>query len=166
MSSSIVTQTADSWNIPNSQYFDTVGNEEVLNQFFLSTYDAEIRTKATGRYNCHGLTFGSRRTCIDDATSLANILKHDGYIEVLIAEILPGDIVLYFDTDGTVSHSGLVVEVPPTLPLFPKIVSKWGVNGSEYVHWIHRSPYGQSYRFYRISHSSESRIISKIILAQ
>jgi len=166
MSASIVTQTADRWDIPNNQYFDLVGNEEALGQRNKSTYDAEIRTKATGRYNCHGLTFGSRRTCIDDPNSLTTILKHDGYVEVLISEILPGDIVLYFDVDGTVSHSGLVVEVPSTLPQFPRVVSKWGVNGGEYVHWAHRSPYGQNYRFYRISHSTESKILSQIILSK
>lgn len=164
MPTRINTETSNCWPIPNQQNFDIVGNEDALAQLFYRDFEAELRTKATGRYNCHGLTFGSRRTCIDEATSISRILDDDGYKLVDIAGVMPGDIVLYYDHDGTVSHSGIVVMVPDSLPRFVKVVSKWGVVGAEYVHWVHRTPYGLDYKFYRVDYTSESAILSRIIL--
>lgn len=164
MPTCINTETSNRWPIPNQQNFDIVGNEESLASQFRTDYDAELRTKATGRYNCHGLTFGARRTCIDDPSSIAKILGDDGYRLVESTGVLPGDVVLYYDRDGTVSHSGIVVDVPDILPRFVRVVSKWGVAGAEYLHWVHRSPYGSDYKFYRVDHSGESIILSKIIL--
>ncbi|MDP4078757.1 hypothetical protein [Acidovorax sp. A1169] len=161
---SIITQTSNRWEIPNTQHFDAVGNEDSLENLFISKFNAEIRTKATGRYNCHGLTFASRRTCIDDSSSVARILEHDKYKEVILSTVLPGDVILYVDNDGIISHSGIVTEVTDTLPRCQKIVSKWGVNGAEFIHWAHSSPYGTNYKFYRMDHSAESSIISKIII--
>lgn len=160
----ITTETSNCWPIPNRQHFDIVGNEEALARQFLDTYDAKLRAKATGRYNCHGLTFGARRTCIDDASSISRILTDDGYRLVESTGVMPGDIVLYFDLDGTVSHSGIVVEVPDGALKFVRVVSKWGVNGGEYLHWVHRSKYGMDYKYYRVDHSNESIVLSKIIL--
>lgn len=164
MQSCITTETSNCWPIPNKQNFDIVGNEDSLASQFLTNFAAELRTKATGRYNCHGLTFGARRTCIDDPSSIVRILADDGYRLVETAGVMPGDVVLYFDHDGTVSHSGIVVEVPNGFPAFARVVSKWGVAGAEYLHWVHRSPYGSDYKFYRVDHSAESVILSKIIL--
>lgn len=164
MATSITTETANRWAIPNQQNFDLVGNEEILATRFVAQYEARLRTKATGRYNCHGLTFGARRTCIDDASSISKILADDGYQLVENTGVMPGDVVLYYDYDGTVSHSGIVVEVPGDPMNFVRVVSKWGVPGAEYLHWVHRSPYGVDYKFYRMDHSAESAILSKIIL--
>lgn len=164
MLTSITTETSAFWPIPNQQNLNIVGNEDTLSGKFRTDFDARLRTKATGRYNCHGLTFGSRRTCIDEAYSISRILSDDSYKLVAINHIMPGDVVLYFDGDGTVSHSGIVVEVPDSLPMFPRVVSKWGVAGAEYLHWVHRSPYGTDYKFYRVDHSDEFAILSNIIL--
>jgi hypothetical protein len=166
MQTGISTETSGRWPIPNQQNFDIVGNENTLVERFVTQYEAKLRTAASGRYNCHGLTFGSRRTCIDDATSIVRILVDDGYKLVDIASVMPGDVVLYYDPDGTVSHSGIVALIPDGPLKFPQVVSKWGVAGAEYLHWVHKSPYGVDYKFYRVDHSGESIILSKIILGQ
>lgn len=165
MIGSINTETANCWPIPNQQNIGIVGNEDVMARRFLSEYDARLRSIATTRYNCHGLTFGSRRTCIDDPKSIAQILSDDGYKHVAREAVLPGDIVLYYDiVDGTVSHSGLVVGVPSDRNSSVLVVSKWGVVGAEYLHAADKCPYKGEFQYFRIDHSAESVILSKILL--
>ena len=167
MINQITTETSNNWPIPNYINFDLVGNEEAVEKKLSADFDAQVRSKATGRYNCHGLTFGSRRTCIEDATSIPKILEDDSYRPVDSLSVLPGDVILYFDQhDGTVSHSGIVTEVTNIFPKSMRIISKWGVNGAEFLHWAHKSPYGTDYRFYRVDHSKESIILSDIILSK
>jgi hypothetical protein len=162
---SIETETAVKWPIPNRQNIDLVGNEQMLADKFRHEHDAEVRTAATGRYNCHGLTFASRRTCIEDVAAVQKILVDDGYVPVSPDSVMPGDVVIYYH-DGVIDHSGLVVEVPQGAIRFPRIVSKWGPNGAEFLHWVHRSEYGQDYKFFRISQRRETAIISQIILGR
>jgi hypothetical protein len=161
----IKTETAKSWDIPNRQHMDLVGNEESLSRRFQALHGAELRTRATGRYNCHGLTFASRRTCIEDAAVIEKILEDDNYVPVAPEQVRPGDVVIYYD-DGVISHSGIVVEVLPESKRWPKVVSKWGPNGAEFLHWVHRSEYGQDYKYFRIDCSSETAIVRQIILGR
>src|SRR5438105_3711220 len=74
-------------------------------------------------FNCHGLTFGSRRTWIDGSKQIETILEDDDYKEIRYEQVLPGDIAIY-TKDGQIEHSGIVVEAPSKLKL-PKILSKW-----------------------------------------
>ena len=62
-------------------------------------------TEPTRKYNCHGLTFGSRRTWISKASEIAKLLQEDDYELVDLNQILPGDIVVYFQ-NGDAEHSG------------------------------------------------------------
>lgn len=97
-------------------------------------------------YNCHGLTFASRRTNIEDAAEIRKILEDDGYIEINLENISPGDIALYF-ISGDVEHSGIVVEI---MDLGPKILSKWGP-AQEAIHNLGDCPYDASnVRFFRV----------------
>ena len=48
-------------------------------------------------YNCHGLTFGSRRAELAFA-DVAIVLEEDDYTEIDRTEVLPGDIAVYFST--------------------------------------------------------------------
>jgi hypothetical protein len=92
-------------------------------------------------YNCHGLTFGSRRAGITVA-GVAAVLEEDEYTKVDKQDVLPGDIAIYFSTAepvGDIEHSGLVVEAPDKLGNI-KIVSKWGY-GDERVHFVPDCPY-------------------------
>jgi hypothetical protein len=82
-------------------------------------------------YNCHGLTFGSRRTRIWDPAQVERILIDDGYIDVTELRVLPGDAAVYYGENGDIEHSGIVVEITPLG--VPKILGKWGY-GHETVH--------------------------------
>jgi hypothetical protein len=85
-----------------------------------------------------GMVFATRRTWID-TEHLEMILEDDEYRRLFPSEeVLPGDVVVYRDEDGTVSHVGLVNEVRPNLRDGTKeiiILSQWGGDG-EYFHHI------------------------------
>jgi hypothetical protein len=97
-------------------------------------------TKASLRYNCHGLTFAARRTAITESTAVQSILIDDGYAEVDWADIVAGDVVVYLE-QGDFSHSGIVVSVD-RCGIVPMIwvLSKWG-HAHEVVHKLHDCPY-------------------------
>lgn len=160
----IATETAAKWSIPNRQQTDLSGNEDLIADLFKARHGVVMRTRPNPTYNCHGLTFASRRTCIDDKQSIARILKDDSYREVQLAEVLAGDVVIYFDqSDGHACHSGIVVELSITLPRRALVVSKWGMNG-EFLHWADRSEYGTNYKFYRVDREGERQVIQSIVL--
>lgn len=98
-------------------------------------------------YNCHGLTFGSRRTWIANASEIAKIIEEDDYEEVDRIDILPGDIAVYF-VNGDAEHSGIVVKETDRGPL---ILSKWG-SCHEVVHLVYEAPYdASSVNYYRVT---------------
>lgn len=98
-------------------------------------------------YNCHGLTFGARRTWIYAPSEIAKILDEDDYDEIAVEDVLVGDIAVYY-RDGDAEHSGYVVEITPA---GPRIVSKWG-GCHEVVHLIFECPYdAANVRYYRIT---------------
>lgn len=93
-----------------------------------------VRKRPTGVYNCHGMTFLSRRALLIEDEAVEQILRDDTYYDVDQREVCPGDIILYFDTNGALEHSGVVVHVPKDEGIIcPWVLSKWG-NGGEYVH--------------------------------
>lgn len=81
--------------------------------------------------------------------SVEAVLQDDKYVEIQLGSVLPGDVVLYFDEDGALTHSGLVVEYNPE-HFSPVICSKWGCGG-EFVHYLGDCPksYGRRPKFYR-----------------
>lgn len=90
-------------------------------------------------FNCHGLTFGSRRTWIDGSNQIDGILSDDEYSVVANKDVLPGDIAIYKQA-GQIEHSGIVVQIVDGLVKQPKILSKWG-NLHEVVHLPRDCPY-------------------------
>jgi hypothetical protein len=101
-------------------------------------------------YNCHGLTFASRRTQVDEVgeTTIAKILEDDGFREVLEPQARLGDVVVYYDDEGLAQHSGIVISRDAMN--VPKIWSKWG-KGYEWIHPLGICLWGgMSTRFYRI----------------
>jgi len=108
-------------------------------------------------YNCHGLTFGSRRTSV--FSSPIFILIEDGFEEIPERNAQVGDVVVYFDSQGAESHTGIVVGEEylaiDNLSLtkrgkLPLIWSKWG-KGCEVVHQLGNCPYDASTaRFFRL----------------
>jgi len=97
-------------------------------------------------YNCHGLTFGSRRTWIAKASEINRILEEDDYKVVGSKDVMPGDIAAYI-VHGDVEHSGIVVEKTNK---GPRILSKWG-QCHEVIHLAWETPYDSStVTYYRI----------------
>lgn len=102
----------------------------------------------TGRYNCHGLTFGSRRTCIPrvgDPTEVDDLLRRDGYIPV--NPPMPGDLAIYRrdvgqSGTGTIDHTGVVSYVDPVIGSI-RVRSKWGIL-EEFEHLVLDGPYRNS----------------------
>lgn len=107
------------------------------------------RTGPSTAYNCHGMSFASRRTSVTKSNAVQMILEDDDYREVNLEDVLPGDFVLYYSEAGEPNHSGVVVEVGGNI-LVPIVCSKWGKAG-EFIHGLRDCPplYGPEYRFYR-----------------
>jgi hypothetical protein len=147
---SIKTETSKRTGIPNHQ-------DPEISTFHLNWSKqldkkhpmANRRTEPSAVYNCHGLTFASRRTRIEKSTAIQMILKDDIYKELSMKEVKPGDVVIYYSDAGDPSHSGIVVEAGKDL-VVPIICSKWG-NAGEFVHGLSDCPplYGTKYRFFR-----------------
>jgi len=110
------------------------------------------RTVACPRYNCHGMTFASRRTGIDAQVTIRQVLHEDQYGQVLVADVLPGDVILYYDDRGDVEHSGVVVETPALDPFgVPLVYSKWG-KYKEMLHKANQCPYNfATAKYFRIN---------------
>ena len=111
--------------------------------------DVEIRTSSDPEYNCHGLTFASRRTGIHDPAVLSLILEDDRYREVPLTDVLPGDVILYHNRLGDIEHSGVVASKPGAIGI-PYVFSKWG-KFMEVFHLANRCPYTYELpKFYRV----------------
>lgn len=103
-------------------------------------------TQPSAQYNCHGLTFASRRTQILDPAEVEKILREDGYVPVAIDDICAGDVVVY-RRSGEIIHSGVVVGTKAGIPV---ILSKWG-ELHEVIHLVNDSEYHGNPQFLRIA---------------
>jgi cell wall-associated NlpC family hydrolase len=130
--------------IPNETYLET--HPSILRVAIEShTRDhpyAELRS-ATGRYNCMGLAFASRRTSVD-IKHVRMILREDGYRRLANTQALQvGDIVLYGDgLGGGLAHVGITARIDEDLESAERgirVLSQWGYDG-EYLHWIEDVP--------------------------
>lgn len=121
---------------------------------------AERVNEACPVYNCHGLTFGSRRTQVDASeATIQTILQDDGFEEVHEKFVKAGDVVVYYGDFGQVLHSGVVVQIGEFG--IPKIWSKWG-KGYEWLHPLAACPYGSSkFRYYRLTKWKPEEILKK-----
>jgi hypothetical protein len=98
----------------------------------------------TATYNCVGLVVASRRTWVEP-DHLLTILIQDGYQRLRGPEETEvGDMVVYRDGHGDVSHVGLVsrkrILDPRNGADYLQVLSKWGADG-EYFHDLNDVPY-------------------------
>lgn len=148
-------QTAEGNQIPNSQLTEISMFERNQYGFFADQYgdSVEPRTPPTPRYNCHGLSFASRRTWVTGTATIERILKDDSYAEVDVDNVLPGDLIVYFDSEtGEIQHTGIVAKLPSEEDCLatPEIYSKWA-KWAEVIHPAHQCPYDYGgARFYRV----------------
>jgi hypothetical protein len=109
------------------------------------------RCEPTGIFNCHGLTFASRRTRIWETADVDKMLKEDDYKLIPYGEVLPGDVIVYESDEGEFEHSGIVIESPSGPLAYPIVVSKWG-HYAEKIHAANNCPYNfLKARYYRIT---------------
>ena len=116
-----------------------------------------VRNEPTPIYNCHGLTFGGRRTTIWQREAVKQILDEDNYNEISRSEVKPGDVMMYIEPEsGDYVHSGVVVhEIQAILGANDSgrqlvIVSKWG-KYKEVMHTETYCPYSPvGAKFYRV----------------
>jgi hypothetical protein len=125
---------------------------EDLERRFATSFQS--RGDPTPAYNCHGLTFASRRTRIWDAATLGQILVEDRYAQVSATDVLPGDAIVYFGPKNDPEHSGVVVAKPtPESFGYPLVCSKWG-NFREVLHYAHVCEYSLSdIRYFRVNYA-------------
>jgi hypothetical protein len=155
---SITLETSKGTKIDNYQIFEISQFEK--NQF--ADYSKQnypfaiFRNSPSPIYNCHGMSFACRRTNIDRSTDIRVILSDDQYQKIDIKATLPGDFVLYINSnDGDIAHSGTIVscEHPENNISRIIVVSKWG-KFREVVHDLNDCPYkGLEKEFYRITHT-------------
>jgi hypothetical protein len=90
----------------------------------------DIRNEPSGYYNCHGLTFASRRTNIEEPKEVWKILSEDGYKEIYpsnkflpLADAEPGDVLVYFK-DSVIDHTAIVVQKGEAPLYMPRVLAK------------------------------------------
>jgi hypothetical protein len=151
---SIHTETSKNSKIDNQQYAPNLMQKGLSDFIIKQTINKfpplHIRTHSTNCYNCHGMTFASRRTGIFESSEVEKILKEDDYAEVGLSEVIPGDIIIYTDSRGDREHSGIVLSINGLGDTkIPMILSKWGM-AQEVVHSAYSSPYDEhTLRYYR-----------------
>ena len=148
----IALQTRIRHDIPNNQSHEFSAYEKRLFPALERRFNkAVFRDPPNPIYNCHGLTFASRRTGITDNEALKTILAEDGYHKVAPKDVLPGDTILYYQEDGDVEHSGIVVSKPESPLNIPWVLSKWG-SFKEVVHHANDCPYEfRNVEYYRVT---------------
>jgi hypothetical protein len=139
---SIALQTSTGRDIPNEQFGEIPPHER--NQF--PDWDnrwgwpVQRRGEPSPLYNCHGLTFACRRTSVYESSGVRAVLEDDAYHPIELADVLPGDVILYYDDNNDIEHSGIVVTAPAGDLRIPLVVSKWG-KYRECVHPANHCPY-------------------------
>jgi hypothetical protein len=149
----ITLQTSQGTEVPNSQLREySTYDLNYSSQIEKNHPAATFRTPPIPIYNCHGLTFASKRTCIFNIQSIQTILDEDGYVEIEnVDDVLPGDVILYYSADGDIEHSGIVVTKPDKHLKIPMVVSKWG-KYKEVFHSANDSPYIWTHiKYYRVT---------------
>lgn len=124
-------------------------------------HSRRIQRSLSAAYNCVGMVFANRRTCID-AEHVPMILTDDAYVEVDDpAKVMAGDVIVYEKPEtGEVLHVGRVVSNQVAFGSESsrqiKVLSQFGRDG-EYFHDHTDVPeaYGKSFKFYSERRSAD-----------
>ncbi|HEU0009071.1 MAG TPA: hypothetical protein VFT34_04560 [Verrucomicrobiae bacterium] len=148
---SITVQTYDGSDVSNSIEFDpspamVAVQRRSLRRGNLILAEARPLGPPSGRYNCHGLVFASRRTNVPtvglfDEGVIDDLLTRDVYEKI---SSLPqtGDIIVYRSDTGEIEHTGFVSRIEDISSVRIVFVwSKWGAL-EEYEHREKVCPYG------------------------
>jgi len=145
------TQTRMCNDIDNCQSITIAAMAAATARYCVDRYrPIHVRTDPSAIYNCHGLTFASRRTCISDDKSISQILREDDYVPVQQSDVLPGDIVIYYER-GYPEHSGIILTIDQKMHIPVLVCSKWGYL-FEAVHHLTLGPFPiEDIRYYRVT---------------
>jgi hypothetical protein len=107
-------------------------------------FPSAVPVSASIVYNCYGLVFAARRSAVVDEEDVQAILEDDGYRSLPWdpAAWMVGDVVLYRNDTGELSHVGIVArktEDFTTGNIKVDVLSAWGESG-EYFHPIDLVP--------------------------
>lgn len=103
-------------------------------------------------YNCHGWTFTRGQRSVSEE-EVDELLRSGRYRKVTVP--MTGDIVIYYDKEGNVCHSGIIKATGRQG--FVLVESKWGCAG-RFLHLINLPQVHARFEFYR-RNSSSSRSI-------
>jgi hypothetical protein len=102
------------------------------------------RKGAVGVYNCAGMVWASRRTCLTEPNEWQTILNEDGYRRLNShTDAALGDVVVYRDRSGEILHVAKVCNIermdargePFGNPIV-KALSKWDQRFGEDIHHL------------------------------
>ncbi|MDZ7957063.1 MAG: hypothetical protein RMY34_04005 [Aulosira sp. DedQUE10] len=149
---SIKLSTKKGNNIPNEKRKERHPDSLKAAEEIWKSKFANIKTRSlSGTYNCVGLVFGVRRTCID-IEEVSKILQDDEYQFLCdIKDVEVGDLVIY-KHNQQYTHIGIVFNKESDIrnAMFKiTILSQWGFDG-EYLHLLEEVPYqyGKNYEFW------------------
>jgi hypothetical protein len=159
----LLLQAYDGWNVPNRIDPDPNPGYLALARQGIPADILRLRITLgppTGRYNCHGLVFASRRTNIPPVGIVVDIdllLQRDQYRQVASPKI--GDIIVY--REGTeIVHTGIVIRLEPVGSMIvPMVWSKWAAL-EECVHAERACPYRGTTEYWRLRDVATGRIVS------
>ena len=100
------------------------------------------RTPPDERANCHGWVFTGGQYLLS-GRNVPAILQGNGY--TITDSPRPGDLVIYHDDNGLITHTGLVRGVLDEGTVM--VESKWGI-GARYLHRPEDQPYSTLFDFY------------------
>jgi len=140
---SIPLSTRDGSSIPNfRRREDPPDMRRGAASMFKAEHEHAKLRSSSSTYNCVGHVFAARRTWVE-SDHLPMILERDGYIRLEDSQKpWVGDIVVYENQQGEITHVGQVVEIQDNLQDGGRtliVLSKWGVYG-EYLHELRDVP--------------------------
>ncbi len=144
--------TSKRHRIPNAQRPESLPDALADAMRWITQSHPTVRLRSlTATYNCVGMAFANRRTWVEP-DHVQMILADDEYKEVDLRDVLPGDVVVYHDGDGSISHVAVVVAHVPDVENArwrTTVLSQWGSNG-EYLHDPNdvNELLGRPYKFY------------------
>jgi hypothetical protein len=139
----LLLETRDHWPIPNSVAPEPGERERASYAALRAKHPVwRSRKNACGVYNCYGLVFASRRTCIRDDEHVERILKGDGYRPIAEGEALPGDLALYAERSIGLLHVSIIMEQQPLGTSKVHFgLSKWNDCSGEDIHNLADHPW-------------------------
>lgn len=162
---SIKMHTSTDDEIENYQTFILLESEIIRANAIEKQFDGKFQGNPSPLYNCHGLTFASKRTGIYSDTEIWKILKCEYQAVASVNDLLVGDIILYLERDNETSiiHSGIVVTANHSIGTISEVrIYSKVLKAREITHSIYNCPYhtGNNVKFYRINHANRYRILS------